>query len=577
MVSQTRRPPTPRNDHEPRNRVAVLSAVIVGFLVVIVAIAAIFYGEIREFGVGLVEDDQNVAEQTDVDESGTPVVEEPLDLTYVEATVGFPQTLNPLLAESSSERSVAAMLYRSLMQADERGDPMPDLASEWTVSTDGQTHTIELDPEARWHDGEPITATDVLFTVSLVQDPEFPGDRNLSLFWKPITLTQIDDHTIEFQLMEPYVGFAHYLKLPILPRHQFGSYLAGDLADIELDTSLIGSGAFSIQEIDYSAAEIHFEQVQPAKNALNPVVFRYYDSRPEAVTAFLDGDVDGISFIPIEEIHANDNIDDAGEIIDPELSGYTALFFNVRHPHFREVNTRMAIEHGIDRDAILESVLDGGADRGSSPIPVMSSAHQPGDHAEFDPERAEELLEQEGWELQDGDEIRQRDGEYFLVPLIVNSDDSQRIAVANMIQEQLREIGISVDVQVMSNDDLQQALQNRQFTAAMYGWRTSTGSLDGFQMWHSSRGEDGSNFTGFADTLADEYLVAARQSSTIEEQNEHYEGFQQVFAEQVPAVVLFYPRYHYAVSDRIEVGEPMPLVDPGDRVRQISEWRIGGS
>jgi peptide/nickel transport system substrate-binding protein len=578
-VSNPQRQSSSKTKQNPRDGAAIILAVVAGIFIVVAAIVVIFWAELQDLGANLVEDPQSelagdVDEQTD---DATVIDGEPETFIYVEATVGFPQTLNSLLATTVSERSVSSMMYRSLLYTDEHGDPAPDLATEWTVSDDGLVHTVELDASAEWHDGEPITAADVLFTVSLLQDPEFPGESDLSLFWKAITATQVDEQTIEFTLMEPYVGFGNYLKVPILPRHQFGSYLPGDLADIDLESTLVGSGPYRLDEVDIDAGEIHFVAHESGTGGPEQVVFRYYENRAEAISAFTDGDVDGVSYVPLENVHSSgDELNDE-QLFDAPLAGYTALFFNVRHPYFRDVDTRRAIEHAIDREAIVDSILSGAADIGSSPVPLISSAHAPGSHLEFDPESAESLLERDGWVRQDGDEIRQRDGEYFLIPLIVNSDDPERIAVANLIQEQLREVGISVDVQVMSNQEVQQALQNRQFTAAMYGWRTPTGSLDGFQMWHSTRGEEGMNFTGFADSQADDHLVSARRSTSIEERNQHYAGFQQVFAEQVPAVVLFYPRYHFAVSDRIEGVEPSPLVDPGDRVRQIPEWRAGNT
>jgi peptide/nickel transport system substrate-binding protein len=561
------------NRADPRRRAATTSALAAGFLVVIMALTVVFWSDISDELSSIVSGDEPVEVAEEIEETTeTPVPEAPAANAYVEADVGFPSTLNPLLASSSSERAITRLLYRTLLSMNDSGDPVEDLAVDWSVSADGLTYFVELGDDAQWHDGEPVTVDDVLYTISLVRDADFPGDEALSQFWRAINVVRTGERSLEFTLLEPYVGFTNFLQLPILPKHHFGSVLSADIQDLPLDAQLVGSGPFQVVEIEIDSAQIRVERRDTGGAGFEELVFRYYDSRRDAVEAFREGDVDGVSYVPVDMLHSDDTLPGNAQVYGPELAGYTALYFNVRHPHFRDVNTRRAIEAAIDRGAIVETVLDNHAVSGDSPIPRMSSAYAPGEHQAHDPDEAESLLEQDGWEFDEDDEVRQRDGEYFLVPLIVNDDDPQRIAVANLIQEQLREIGISVDVQVMSSQDIERALATRQFTAVLFGWHTDNGNLDCFQMWHSSQGEGGANFTGFADAQADELLMQARRAGSIAERNQHYAGFQQVFADQVPAVVLFYPRYHFAVSYRVQGAQPVPLVSPEDRVRQFTEW-----
>jgi peptide/nickel transport system substrate-binding protein len=564
------------NGQRPR-REAPVPALAAGLLVIVVAFIAVFWSEMGDaFNLGIADSDDEAAVDViddDVDESPTPAPEGASDAPYVEADVGFPTTLNPLLASSSSEKAATSLLYRTLLTTDESGDPAPALAEDWTVSSDGLTYALELDPDAEWHDGEPVSADDVLFTVSLVQDAEFPGDRELARFWRAISAQRTGDRSLEFTLLEPYAGFLHYLRLPVLPKHQFGDALPGDLADRGLDEEITGSGPFQLEEVSLQDGELRFTRADDTEETgFSEIVIRYFESRDDAVEAFGDGDVDGLSYVPLDVLHDDQALPGNSQIYGPELAGYTALYFNVRHPHFREANTRRAIEAAVDREAIVETVMNGHAIEGDSPVPRMSSAYSPGNHLEHDRDEAEELLERDGWTLGDGDDVRQRDGEYFLIPLIVNSNDPLRVAVATLIQEQLREVGISVDVQVMEDSEVQEALASRQFTAAVFGWHTENGSLDAFQLWHSSQGEDGMNFTGFADSEADEYLMEARQAAAIEDRNAYYVSFQDIFAQQVPAVVLFYPRHHFALSERVQGAEPIPMVTPSDRVRQIPGW-----
>jgi peptide/nickel transport system substrate-binding protein len=572
-------PGSTHNDQRARRRRTVSPALAAGFLVIAVAASLIIFSDFRGLLDPVLEtensdegSDAEVVELEDTSESLDPSPN--ANSVYIEGDVGFPTTLNPLMAASSTERSISALLFRSLMVTNGNGEPEPDLASSWTVSDDGLTHTIELDPEARWHDGQQVSTADVLFTISLLRDEDFPGAPDLSRFWRGVSAEATGDREITFTLLEPYIGFVHHLHLPILPRHQYGDMLASDLAQLTfLNSDLVGSGAFRLQKIDASAGEIHLERERDGTDGtFSEVVFRYFDTRDEAMTAFRDGEIDGVSYVPLSLLDSESRFPANAQIFGSQISGHTALYFNVRHRVFEDVNTRRAIDLAIDRDGIVDQVLGGHAIPGSSPVPKLFSAHADHDFSEPDLEAAAELLELDGWTLADGDEVRQRDGEYFEIPLIVNDDDPQRIAVAEQVQDQLAKIGIAVDLQVMPVVEVEAALNTRQFGAVIYGWHTDNGNLDGYQLWHSSQAEDGHNFTGFSDVDADEALTAARQATTIDERNQAYEMFQSVFAEQVPAVVLFYPRYHFAVSERVAGAEPVPLVHPGDRIRQIPKW-----
>jgi peptide/nickel transport system substrate-binding protein len=496
---------------------------------------------------------------------------------YREADVGFPRTLNPLLAQSTSERTVASLLFRGLLMLDSAGNPQPDLASEWSVSDDGLRYEVTLDTSVRWHDGEPVGVEDVLFTVSLVQDPEFPGDQSLSRFWRGISVERAGESSVAFRLMEPYAGFPNYLVLPLIPKHIYAGSLPADLLDAGLDSQVVGTGPYALSEVDEDRRELHFSAAVTSgiSSNIDEVIFAYFDSRDEAMRAFRDGAVDGVAYVPLSALSGEGTLPAETRVYAPALPGYTALFLNNRHPLFRDPETRRAIEHAINREQLIDTVFAGHAIAGSSPIPSMLSGFSPGNHATFDRDRARDLLKQAGWATDGDDGTLRRDGERFVVPLLVNVDDPQRMAVADVLRAQLEDMGIRLEIEAVPEDEIRQKMSSRQFAAALFGWHTETGDPDCFQMWHSSQADEGMNFTGFSDPDADEALLAARRAVDLDERDQYYAEFQRVFAEQVPAVVLFYPRYHFAVSARVHGAEPVPLVNPSDRVRQIPKWYLG--
>src|SRR5688572_17986925 len=129
---------------------------------------------------------------------------------YVEAVVGTPQQLNPLLQKAgspASERDLAALLFSGLTRPGPDGTPEAELAERWTVDASGRVYTFTLRSGLRWHDGVALTAEDVVFTVRSVQSRAFPGEQRLAAFWRTVEVEQVDRRRIRFTLPAPYAPF----------------------------------------------------------------------------------------------------------------------------------------------------------------------------------------------------------------------------------------------------------------------------------------------------------------------------------------------------------------------------------
>ena len=151
-------------------------------------------------------------------------------------------------------------------------------------------------------------------------------------------------------------------------------------------------------------------------------------------------------------------------------------------------------------------------------------------------------------------------------------DDPQRVAVAQAVAQQLAEVGLSVTVQPIAAPSLERQLLDREFTAAVFGWMSTSGDPDMFELWHSTQAEGGANITSFRSRTVDILLEQARRSLDRSERRSLYVEFQRLFAEYVPAIVLYYPRYCFVVSDRIGGVDASPLVAPEDHFRQLPRW-----
>ncbi|MDW8059001.1 MAG: peptide ABC transporter substrate-binding protein [Thermomicrobium sp.] len=499
--------------------------------------------------------------------------------TFRLGIVGRIETLDPLLARSTAEAAVSQLLFEGLVRVDGSGQPQPALATTWETSDDGLVYTLHLRTDVDWHDGQPFTARDVLFTIRLVQDPSFPGDESIAAFWRSVQVEVVDADTVRFRLTEPYAPFLTHLMLPILPEHALAGTYPPDLPSHPFSHAPIGTGPYRVEKFDTRNGVLELVRV-PGFDRPTPVfdrvVVKTFDDVEEALASFRAREVDSLELVPWVAALDKRLVGDHARVYAPIMAGYTALFLNNQAQFFADVRVRQAVSLAIDRERLVRDALAGQGEPGNGPIPPGSWAFQAQEYR-YDPDAARQLLRDAGWEDRNGDGVLDQQGLSFRFTLLVNADDAIRVAVAQAVAEQLAVVGIAVTVQPVPAETLQRQLLNREYTAAIFGWMSSTGDPDAFELWHSSQADVGTNVTGFRNRTVDILLEEARRSTDMAQRRSLYVEFQRLFAENVPAVVLYYPRYCFVVSDRIGGVEATPLVKPEDHLRDLPRWyRIEG-
>ena len=169
---------------------------------------------------------------------------------YVEAVVGQPTFLNPLLrSQTPPDRDLAALTQAGLMRLDASGLPVPDLAASWAVSADGLSYTFVLRQGLRWSDGLPLTLDDVLFSVELLQSPDFPGAPDLSVLWGQVLVAKLNANTLKLTLPEANAPFLEQLVFYVQPAHVFAPAVASELGRHPANVRLVGAGPFMLKEL----------------------------------------------------------------------------------------------------------------------------------------------------------------------------------------------------------------------------------------------------------------------------------------------------------------------------------------
>ena len=495
--------------------------------------------------------------------------------TYVEGIAGSPTYLNPLLSGYNQvDADLVSLIFSGLTDINEKGEVVPDLARKWDISEDGLTYTFYLRPDVSWHDGKPLTADDMVFTIKALQDPNFQGPPELATLWQTVNTEKGSDHIVSFTLEEPFAPFLAHTRVPILPKHILEGVPATELPLHPFSAHPVGTGPFRLLEL---TAEHLLLETNPyyhgQKPYLDKVEFRFYRDYGEIFSAYQRGEVEGISRVLPPDLDRVRQVEGLN-LYSTWLSRYTLVFLNLEAPAFQEKEVRQALLWAIDRQRIIDQILDGQGLVADSPILPNSWAYDEEiPRYEYNPQRAKALLEEAGWVDTNNDGVREKEGVPLEFPLLTN-DDPLRVHIIEEIARELAEVGVRVRTQILGYG-VCELLQSHHFTAVLYGWGDLPPDPDLYEMWHSTQATDeGQNYGGFANRDVDELLEQARLINDPAQRAELYRRFQEIFAQEVPALLLYYPIYDYAVSEQVKGVQLGPLSTPSDRFRTIADWYV---
>lgn len=497
--------------------------------------------------------------------------------TYVEGVAGSPQYLNPLLSQYNQVDALfVSLLFNGLTQLDEQGNVVPDLAESWTVSSDGLTYDFRLRSGVVWHDGAPFTAADVLYTVHAMQADDFPGVPWLRTLWKAVQVEAPDGPdglTVRFKLEQILPSFLDYTTIGLLPAHLWERVPVANMANSQYNTRPVGTGMWQLVEMSATHATLtpnpRYYGDSPYLAALT---FRFYPDHQSLMPAYDRKEIDGISSIWPSEIGEAAKREDL-QLFSAPLSGFSVIYLNQTNPNvafFKDKAVRQALLYALDRQGLIDTVLAGQGVVADSPLLPGTWAYDPTvPKYNYDLEKARRLLDEEGWVDTDGDGVREKDGQKLAFILV---GDDQTLLQA--ISDYWAKVGVQAAVQPVTLSGLtSDFLVPRSFDAAVVHWELA-GDPDPYPLWHSTQLKDGQNYGGWDDRATDETIEKARAITDRTMRKELYAQFQQIFAADVPAILLYHPVFTFGVRNKIRGVEIGPLNETHDRFRNIANWSI---
>ncbi len=519
---------------------------------------------------------QLVSEQTTVEEPATGG-------TYIEGVIGYSRAINPILAPlvvqaNPVDQDLTALVFDGLTTFDETGQVTPALATSWDVSDDGTVYQFQLRQDVVWQDRAPFTAADVAFTIQAVQDPGYRGDPGLQELWRSVSVQPVSDYEVRFSLAEPFPPFLSYTVLGILPAHLLSDVPAVMLPTHSFSTRRpVGTGRFMVESVSADRVVLLANpNYWGPKPYLDRLEFWFYGDEDDLLTDFTRGDI--LAFHPgeLRSLAALSEMPTA-QLFSALSARFGIVYLNLRSealPFFQEKDVRQALLMALDRQALIDDVLGGQGLVADSPILPTFWAYDPTVRRyQYDPERAIGLLDAAGWLDSDGDGVRDRDGVALSFTLLA-SDESTTATLAEAIATAWQNLGVDVSVEAVDAGLVPSLIRSRDFDAALTEFALSA-DPDPYPFWHSSQiDEPGQNFAGFADEQADLLMEEGRQTVDQEKLTGIYGAFQQLFAEEVPSLLLYHPIYSYVVDSQVGDVQIPPLLHTSDRFRSISSWYI---
>lgn len=507
-----------------------------------------------------------------------------------EGVIGTPHLANPLFAISEADKDIVSLVYAGLMKVESDGRLVPELAKSYTVSEDGKTYTFTLRNGVTFHDGEPITADDVEFTIRKAVDPAVKSPKRAN--WEGVIISVPNPEQIVFTLRQPYAAFLESTTLGVLPKHLWKVLDPEQFAFSQYNAQPIGAGPYKIEVVkknnlgvptQYSF--VPFEQYALGSPLISKLTFTFYPSEEAAIEGYGIGEIEALNTLTPQKA---DSVKKPGStILQAALPRIFGVFFNQnQNALFTQKEVRAALEMAVDRDEIVASVLNGYGSPLTGPIPadfltdLSASSTNPVSASASSTahvEDAKKLLAKNGWKLGDNGvmqkTVKKTTSTLAFTLSTTNSEDL--IKTAQLLKKQWEMIGAKVDIASSESGEFNQTvLRPRKYESLLFGEVVGR-NLDLYAFWHSSqRNDPGLNIALYTNAKADKLLEQARSESDGTKRAKLISQFTQELSKDQPAIFLYSPSFLYLLPNKVQNVQLTKTSDPSERFAEIERWFI---
>ncbi len=483
---------------------------------------------------------------------------------------------NPIYVSDTSSGDAVQFMFAKMLDYDKDGNivaqPWSLLESLPEISADGLTYTLKLKANAKWSDGQPVTAEDIAFTINTIKNPD-AASQGISSYDKVDKVEAVDAQTAKITMKTVFAPFIYTLVSEIAPSH-----ILKDIPVKELEKNDYGkdpaktvtNGPWKWSEwkqkqylsfekdTNYWAADVNDVNI-------DKIVYKIYADQNTNVQAVLKGDVDLVGAIPVTQVEAVKakglNVLLApGPLYEYMSFNFNKMNFGGKESLFAGEKTRQAIAYALNRQGILDNILKGTGQALNAPF-LPGTWADPGDAAvtyNYDVEKSKALLAEDGW-VAGKDGILEKNGQKFTFELQYNSGNSRRENVSTVIQDNLKAVGIQVTTKGIDFASwLEQNIYPGKYQAALQAWSLNSPDPDSESVFSSKYfPPNGQNSGWYNNPTLDKLWVEGYTTTDQEKRKEVYKQVAQQISTNLPYVFLYQygtpevlgPRVKYAAED----------------------------
>lgn len=487
--------------------------------------------------------------------------------SLTEGEVGSPRFVNPLFAVTDADRDLATLTYAGLMGNGKDG-LVPVLAESYSVSDDGKEYTFVLREQARWSDGTPVTAQDVVFTIRKAVDPKLKSPELAD--WANVRVEAVGAKTVKFTLPKAYAPFLANTTLGILPEHIWKDIPDEQFPFATYMTEPVGAGPFVVDSAKFDSTGAITRYTLKAnpdyvlgKPYLNSITFVFYGSVDELTHAYESGAVESAYGIPV-----------AGAMRSP-YSRVFAIFLNpAENKALGEDAVRHALSVAIDRGHITETILGGFAEARTAPLPAGEEAPEQlssGDRIQ----QAKNILAEAGWVYQEDVGVwKNAKKKLTLEEITIKTSNVPELkALTDEIVKNWQAIGVKSTIEYYDPDMFSsEVIRPRNYEALYFG--LVIGRENDLYPFFDSGEKTGAglNIALYSSKQVDTLLEKARVEQDSEVRAQEIQKASELIAGDYAAIFTHTPYFLYAVPNDLR-GVILPeITTPGDRFATVSRW-----
>lgn len=409
----------------------------------------------------------------------------PQKLTFTYGSTNDIDSLNPFVGVEAPAYFTYYLTYDMLVSLSvDDLSPAPGLAESWETSPDGKTWTFNIRQGVKWHDGEPVTAHDVEYTYDrIIEEQQGNYVDYLDLV---DTVTATDDYTVEIVMKRPSTQLLSALVY-ILPEHVWKDVSKKESKTYENCCPVIGSGPF--RTVEWRKGQ--FVRLEANKGYwggrphLDEIIYRIFNNNDAVAQALRSGEIDYTDGLNANLFNSLKN-QPAIATHEATIPSFDEIGFNTGadetipdsngHPALKDPRVRQAMHHAIDKQTLVERILLGYGEVGTTIVPPFSAAYHyeptPEERIDFDPQEANRILDEAGYEDTDGDGIREmpNGGRPLEFRYFVRSENNDTVKTSEFVTEWLRDVGIGTNVQSMTDTKLTDVIYAGNYDMFHWGW-----------------------------------------------------------------------------------------------------------